>query len=79
MYELYFLGMDIVEETKNLVKFTEEMCTEGMTDSELKAYKLGIENVLLALKSVVETEHNTPVVNNPIVLKKCIKAKTFPN
>ena len=63
MHELYFLGMDIVEETRSISKFTTILCTDGMTESELKAYELGIENALSALKSVLATEHNMAVVN----------------
>jgi hypothetical protein len=62
MNELYFLGMDIVEETKTLVNFTTITCTNGMTDSELKAYKLGIDNTISALKATIEAG-NMAVVN----------------
>lgn len=63
MNELYFLGMDIVEETRNIIKFSEIICTDGMTESELKAYQIGIENTLSALKASLETESNIVVVN----------------
>lgn len=63
MNELYFLGMDIVEETRNISKFSEIICTDGMTESELKAYRMGIENTLSALKTSLETESNIVVVN----------------
>jgi hypothetical protein len=62
MNELYFMGMDIVEETKTLVDFTTITCTNGMTDNELRAYKLGITNTISALKSVVR-DNNMTVVN----------------
>lgn len=62
MKELYFLGMDIVEETKALVNFTEITCTNGMTESELKTYKMGIENTISALKSVLQ-DNDALVVN----------------
>jgi hypothetical protein len=63
MNELYFLGMDIAEETKTLVDFTTITCTNGMTENELKAYKLGITNTISALKSVIEHEYGIAVVN----------------
>ena len=63
MHELYFLGMDIVEETRNINKFNTILCTDGMTESELKAYELGIENTLSALKSVLEREGEMIVVD----------------
>lgn len=56
MNELYFLGMDITEETKRLVDFTTITCTNGMTDNELKAYKLGITNTISTLKAVLEND-----------------------
>lgn len=63
MNELYFLGMDIVEETRSISKFSTIICTNGMTESELKAYELGIENALSALKSVIATEGKMATVN----------------
>ena len=63
MNELYFLGMDIVEETRNISKFSEIICTDGMTESELKAYQMGIENTLSALKVSLETEGNLVAIN----------------
>lgn len=62
MNELYFLGMDIVEEVKNILNISEILCTNGMTDVELAAYKMGIANALSALESVIE-EDGMPVVN----------------
>lgn len=63
MNELYFLGMDIVEETKTLVDFTTITCTNGMTEDELKAYKLGVTNTISALKSVIGHENDMVVIN----------------
>ena len=62
MNELYFLGMDIIEETKNFLKLSQLLCTDGMTENELKAYNMGIENVLSALSSMIE-ESDLPVLN----------------
>lgn len=53
MDELFFVGMDIVEETKNIINAATPDCTKGMTESELKAYNLGITNTLSALKGVI--------------------------
>lgn len=63
MNELYFLGMDIVEETRHISKFSEIICTDGMTESELKAYQMGIENTLSALKSVIATNGAMSAIN----------------
>lgn len=62
MNELYFVGMDIVEEVKILSDFTTITCTDGMTDNELSAYKLGIKNTISALKTLLN-EDGVPVVN----------------
>lgn len=53
MDELFFVGMDVVKETKNIVNAATPDCTRGMTDSELQAYNLGITNTLSALKGIV--------------------------
>lgn len=64
MNELFFVGVDIVEETRTLVDFTTITCTNGMTESELSAYKLGIKNTLEALKGVLYVDTaNECVVN----------------
>ena len=34
MHELYFLGMDIVEETRAISKFNTILCTDDMSESE---------------------------------------------
>ena len=62
MNELYFLGMDIVEEVKSMVDATTLACTYGMTENELKAYKLGVKNVLSALDATVY-DSELPVIN----------------
>ena len=62
MSELYFLGADIVEETKTFMKLSETICTDGMTESELKAYHMGVENALSALKAIID-ESDLPVLN----------------
>lgn len=62
MSELYFLGADIIVETKNLLNLTSDACTDGMNENELKAYKMGVENALSALKSIIE-ESDLPVIN----------------
>ena len=56
MDELFFVGMDVVEETKNIINAATPDCTIGMTDSELQAYNLGITNTLSVLKSVIFTD-----------------------
>lgn len=62
MNELFFLGVDIVEETRTLADLTKITCTDGMTESELAAYKLGVENALSALKAVLQ-DNDVPVIN----------------
>ena len=63
MNELYFVGMDIIEETKMLVDFTTSICTDGMTENELKAYKLGVANTMSALREVLSSAGKELVVH----------------
>lgn len=62
MNELYFLGMDIVEETKQIANFTDAVVTIGMNENELKAYRLGVSNMLSALKTVLENDDDNAYV-----------------
>ena len=64
MGELFFVGTDIVKETKQLVDFTMITCTNGMTENELDAYKLGIKNTLEALKGVLYVDATNELVIN---------------
>ena len=63
MNELYFLGIDIIEEAKTIMKLTSDSCTEGMSESELKAYRLGVNNVFSILESVLQSNDDMLVVN----------------
>lgn len=52
--DLLFTGMDVPNETRKLLtKFT---VTNGMTDSELKAYEMGVENTLRATRALLEID-----------------------
>lgn len=63
MNELYFLGMDIAKETQSIIDSTTVACTNGMAESEFKAYKLGIANTISALKAVIGHEDDMAVIN----------------
>jgi hypothetical protein len=56
MDELIFVGMDIVEETKGIINAATPICTNGMTESELEAYNLGVKNALSALQGVIDVD-----------------------
>ena len=62
MNEVYFLGIDIVEEVKSMVDIITSTCTNGMTENELKAYELGIKNMLSVLEATIY-DSDLPVVN----------------
>lgn len=62
MNEVYFLGVDIVEEVKSMVDVITLTCTNGMTENELKAYELGIKNMLSVLDATIY-DTDLPVVN----------------
>jgi hypothetical protein len=52
--DLLFTGMDIPNETRKvLAKFT---VTDGMTENELKAYEMGVENTLRATRALLEID-----------------------
>ena len=56
MNELYFLGIDVAEEVQKFSDITTITCTNGMTDSELSAYKLGVINTIAAMKAVLQND-----------------------
>lgn len=62
MNELYFLGTDIIVEVKDLMRLMTVTMTDDMNENELKAYRLGIDHTIDALKSVLD-ENGLPVVN----------------
>jgi hypothetical protein len=54
MDEKIFVAMDIPRETRKLVNSV--TVTEGMTDSELKAYQMGVYNTLSALEAILDSD-----------------------
>lgn len=62
MNELYFIGMDIVEETNYIANITDSVITSGMNEDEIKAYRLGISNMLSALKTVLRNDDDNAYV-----------------
>ena len=64
MRELYFIGIDIVEETKLIVDTTNTLTTGGMEDNEIKAYNLGVANTLSALRAILHVDDNHECVLN---------------
>ena len=55
--ELIFVGMNVPEEARKIMDQLPS-CTNGMTDSELKAYEMGIKNALWAVKTVLELDEH---------------------
>ena len=56
MDELLFIGTPIEKETLAILdKVTDQVCN-GMTDSERKAYEMGITNTILAMTSLLEAD-----------------------
>lgn len=55
--DIFFTGMDVPEEAQKLMNQMPS-CTDGMTDSELKAYEMGIKNALWAVKTVLELDEH---------------------
>lgn len=54
--DLLFTGMNVVHETRELLENVE--ATNGMTDGELKAYEMGVENALSAVKTLLEQDEH---------------------
>ena len=52
-----FVGMDVIAQTQGLVyeTLTNGTC-EGMDANEYKAYEMGIQNTLSALRAILETD-----------------------
>jgi hypothetical protein len=52
--DLLFTGMDVPNETRKILsQFT---VTDGMTESELKAYEMGVENTLRAAQALLNLD-----------------------
>jgi hypothetical protein len=63
MSELLFVGMDVVKEVNDVINSTMSACTNGMTENELAAYKLGVLNTASALEQIIESVDEGVVVN----------------
>ena len=56
MDELLFTGIPIRKDTRAILdKVTEQVC-DGMTDSEKRAYEIGVENTFRAMEAVLECD-----------------------
>lgn len=63
MHDVIFLGMRIEKEVETLVNSKEKTITAGMSESELKAYKIGVSNTISAIDTIVNSEDDyTPIV-----------------
>lgn len=56
--DVLLTGMDIPREVRHLVATTDISSTNGMTTSEYKAYKMGVENVLSILKAILDQDEH---------------------
>jgi hypothetical protein len=61
--ELLFIGMNLPEEIEKFLNEQESIITSGMTENEIRAYKLGIKNALLGLKSLVDSSDEHIVIH----------------
>ena len=59
---LIFTAMDISSETKNMINDVTSLCTKGMTDTEKKAYEIGISNTINALNALL-VNNEYPVIH----------------
>lgn len=66
MNELFFTGMDILEQTRKLVESATDDVCRGLTDFEKKIYLGGVANTLSALKCLLEIDcDGEPIVYIP--------------
>ena len=67
MYELLFTGMDILEQTRQIVESANGTVCRGLTASEKEAYLGGIANTLSALQALLEIDgdYYLPIVHIP--------------
>jgi hypothetical protein len=56
--DILFTGMDIPEATRRLLASVNVTTTNGMTASEYKAYKMGVENTLSAMKALLDQDEH---------------------
>lgn len=55
---ILFTGMDITKETDKMLKTVESSCTNGMTESERKAYNMGVSNTISALGALLDDDEH---------------------
>ena len=54
--DLLFTGMDVVNESQKLL--IQNNLTEGMTEDELAAYTMGVNNALSAVEALFESDEH---------------------
>ena len=54
--DLLFTGMNIPNEARNILNEFE--VTNGMTETELKAYEMGVENALSIIQQLLESDEH---------------------
>lgn len=64
MEDLFFTGMNIPKDTRWLLDRVTPIVCEKMTDSEKKAYEIGVENTLRAMVAMLETT-DEPIIYMP--------------
>ena len=64
MSELLFIAMNIADETRHILEMYEKDITDGMNDNEIKAYYLGINNTIAAMKAGMNTENENELIIN---------------
>ena len=56
MDELLFTGVPIRKDTRVILDKVAEQVCDGMTDSEKKAYEMGVENTFRAMEAILECD-----------------------
>ena len=64
MDELLFVGVPIEKEVLALLDKVKKQVCDGMTDSEKRAYEMGVENTFRAMEAILECD-NEPKLYMP--------------
>lgn len=58
LQDILLTGMDIPRETRHLLAAINVSATNGMTTNEYKAYKMGVENTLSTMKTLLDQDEH---------------------
>jgi len=60
--DIRFLRCNFVYDIKNIINNNIKKMTQGMTENEIKAFEMGVGNILGILEAFYEPEENTEII-----------------